>query len=736
MRVNLPITQNEQVLREGSLIVSTTDLKGRITSINTEFVQVSGFTEQELIGKAHNIVRHPDMPEEAYVDLWRTLQAGRPWTGMVKNRCKNGDYYWVLANVTPLREGETVSGYMSVRTKPSREQIAAAEGVYRLFREKSAGHLAIREGRVVRRSVLDRLALLGRLGLAEVALLVGALALLPALAGVVALLHPALLAAAAVRRGLAVTLGLAALAAAGLSQWHARRLAGGLRETTAQVLELIQGRFNGTLAGRGEDELAEAQRALQSLRTKMGFQIAESRREAALIRNALENASASVMVADENFNIVYANASAQKLFREAETDFRKDVPALQADRVVGSNIDIFHRNPAHQRRVLTELRGTHVADIRIGTRSMRIATTAISDTNGRRLGTVVEWFDRTQEVRAEEEVNAIVRRALAGELDARVGTEGKSGFFAALGKGLNELLHNFSDVMRAIKTAAGEVGRAAEEITAGNANLSRRTEEQSSSLEETAASMEQMTGTVKQNAENAGQASNLATAAREQAEAGGRVVTEAVRAMDEISAAAERIADITGTIDEIAFQTNLLALNAAVEAARAGEQGRGFAVVASEVRSLAGRSAVAAREIKDLIQDSVSKVRDGSAQVTQSGSALQEIMVSIKKVAAIVAEIAGASREQSTGIEQVNTAVMHMDDMTQQNAALVEEATAASQSMAEQARRLNEMMQRYRVGDEVNGATAAGPVTAGRHGAKVPLAVARGSGLTAKSVRA
>jgi len=211
--------------------------------------------------------------------------------------------------------------------------------------------------------------------------------------------------------------------------------------------------------------------------------------------------------------------------------------------------------------------------------------------------------------------------------------------------------------------------------------------------------MEEMTTTVKQNADNAGQANQLAMAARDQAEKGGSVVSQAVKAMADINDASKKIADIIGVIDDIAFQTNLLALNAAVEAARAGEQGRGFAVVASEVRSLAGRSATAAKEIKELIQDSVKKVEDGSVLVTQSGQTLEKIVASVKKVSDIVAEIAAASREQSSGIEQVNRAVMQMDELTQQNAALVEQATAASQAMAEQVRGLNEMLARYRIAE-------------------------------------
>jgi methyl-accepting chemotaxis protein len=299
--------------------------------------------------------------------------------------------------------------------------------------------------------------------------------------------------------------------------------------------------------------------------------------------------------------------------------------------------------------------------------------------------------------KAVAQTQEVTKAAAEGDLTVRLSTGDKDGDLRKMAESINGLLAGMSGIVTSVKNASIEVHRGAEEISSGNANLSQRTEEQSSSLEETASSMEEMTSTVKQNADNAGQANQLAVAARDQAEKGGAVVGKAVRAMTEINESSKKIADIISVIDEIAFQTNLLALNAAVEAARAGEQGRGFAVVASEVRSLAGRSATAAKEIKDLIQDSVQKVEDGSVLVTQSGQTLEQIVASVKKVSDIVAEIAAASREQSSGIEQVNRAVMQMDEMTQQNAALVEQATAASQSMADQARELNAMMNRYQV---------------------------------------
>ena len=465
------------------------------------------------------------------------------------------------------------------------------------------------------------------------------------------------------------------------------------------------------------------------------------------VRTALDNVSSGVMMADADHRIIYMNKTVQTLFRNAEADIRRDLPDFAADALLGSDIGRFHRRPEHQERLLDQLTQTHTLETGLGGRTLKIVANPVIDTDGNRLGTAVEWTDRTAEVAVEREIDALVEAARAGDLDRRIALDGKHGFFRQLGAGFNALLDELSgvfgqiaevmshlaegdlerDIRRAytgtfgqvrddinrtlarlrqivgeLRGAADQVETGAVEISAGNTNLSARTEQQASSLQETASSMEELTATVRNNADNAQQANQVAASARQAAERGGAVVANAIQAMDQINTASGKIAEIIGVIDEIAFQTNLLALNASVEAARAGEQGRGFAVVATEVRNLAGRSATAAKEIKELIQDSVTKVRAGAELVNESGDTLHEIVGGVKKVGDIIAEIAAASAEQAAGIDQVNQAITAMDEVTQQNAALAEQTSAASGAMSESARQMRELMGFFR------GAQAAG----------------------------
>ncbi|MEM7207164.1 MAG: methyl-accepting chemotaxis protein [Pseudomonadota bacterium] len=484
-----------------------------------------------------------------------------------------------------------------------------------------------------------------------------------------------------------------------------------------------------------------------AMRDKLRVSIDRDRkvaRETARLKQALDSVMGNVMVTDANHSIIYANDALIRTFANAQDDLRTVIPNFDVSAIVGTRFDDFHVQAQHF-DILKSLTVTHEATLEIAGHTLKFAASPVKSENGERLGSVIEWWDRTSEVETENEIEYLITAAQSGDLSRRMDLAGKEGFFRSLSQGMNQLVGvvdtAFSDIGRVmgamaqgdlqqeikadykgqfgeakdhvnstisqlretvlnIRESVDEITTGADEISTGNNNLSNRTERQAASLEETASSMEELTSTVRHNADNAQQANQLATSARDTAEKGGEVVGRAVTAMNEINTASNKIAEIIGVIDEIAFQTNLLALNASVEAARAGEQGRGFAVVATEVRNLAQRSATSAREIKELIQDSVEKVDAGAALVNESGKTLEEIVNSVKKVGDIVAEIAAASQEQASGIDQVNQTVTSMDELTQQNAALAEETSAASVSMNQQARDMSAQVAFFKVGQQ------------------------------------
>ena len=552
--------------------------------------------------------------------------------------------------------------------------------------------------------------------------------------------------------GLVVAIGLALIAAVGAFIYRGVYGAiGGEPALVASIAERIASGDLGTALPETKGQPVGIMAAMQTMHQNLRIRLEADRRtadEMLRIKIALDNVSTGVMIADAGRKIIYANHAVKQMLKAAESDIRNDLPSFSAQALEGTNMDVFHNNPQHQGAMLAKL-GTTTANFILGGHHMRVTTSPVINEQGEQLGAVTEWLDRTTEVHIEDEVANIVSAASMGDLSQRLDMAGKSGFFGSLSEGLNQLLDNTDQSLRATSAVLSRVAQgdltqtiddnfggvfgqlrddtnatierlrevigqiqestelintAAKEIASGNSDLSARTEMQASSLEETSSSMEQLNSTVKQNAENAQEANGLAKTANDVATRGGDMVKQVVHTMTGIEESSKKIADIIGVIDSIAFQTNILALNAAVEAARAGEQGRGFAVVATEVRNLAQRSATAAKEIKELIAESSGKVEAGTKLVDQAGRTMDDVVTSFKQVTVLVTEISNASREQSTGIEQVTGAVSQMDEVTQQNAALVEEAAAAAESLEEQAKSLAQAVAMFKLSDDTHAA--------------------------------
>ena len=520
MRVNLPVTDQEYDFPAQNMLVSTTDTTGVITHCNQAFMDASGYSYEELVGQPHNLIRHPDMPPQAYKDLWATVGRGLPWSGIVKNRRKNGDFYWVRANVTPIMENGKPTSYMSVRTKPSRAEIALATGLYAQLRADFAAQretLRLRRGGVIYpglRGVLQRLRQLGAtptLGLMLVGM--SAVATLPRWLGWQGPL--------AWGAELVLVLG----GGAAVLTWFQSRVVGGIRHAS---------------------------------------------------------------------------------------NFARDIAACNL--------------------------------------------------NGP--------FDTSQ---------------FANSLQP-------------MARSLQQIQVNLHAVVGDVRTEISGFMKAADRIAQGGHDLYSHTEAQARSLEQTATVMETLSAAVHQTAQTAEQVSGDSMQSAGVAREGGQAVEQVGKAMQAIEQSSRQVGDIIAVIEGIAFQTNLLALNAAVEAARAGEQGRGFAVVAGEVRALAQRSAQAAKEIRTLIGASARQVKDGTEQMAQAGHTIAEVVASVSRVSELVRQISNATTEQSVGIDQANTAMMELETVTQQNAALVEQTADAADALKSSSTALSRSLEVFRLG--------------------------------------
>ncbi|PSC06123.1 methyl-accepting chemotaxis protein [Alsobacter soli] len=549
---------------------------------------------------------------------------------------------------------------------------------------------------------------------------------------------------------------LISLALGGIFAWLRRSVINGvvgLRDS----LQLPDGQeiLDGVEVRNGGNELGDLARAIKKFRAD-GI-------EAERVRAALDTAPLNVLAADNDGTIVYANASVLKLMRDHLDEFRFIAPGFDPDRVVGSSIDVFHRDSRNVRNVVARLQGVHRARIPAANRTFDIVVSPVVSRSGERIGAMLIWEDMTAVLAADRELSDLANAAAEGDFSKRIAIEDKQGFAKDMSSGLNALssrvetavsefaavlgavadgdltasvdqhyrggLGQLSDsINRTIGRLSGmvgdiqrmslEVADASREISSGADDLSRRTEAQAHSLEQTASTVEELAASVKASADASIHAANIAQQARSVAQEGGEIVSQAVDAMERIDQTSRKISEITTVIDDIAFQTNLLALNAAVEAARAGEAGKGFAVVASEVRTLAQRSSEAAKDITNLIAASSAEVTSGVKLVRAAGDTLGRIVDASNTVAASVAEISSASREQATGIQEITKAVAQLDEMTQQNAALAEESAASSGHLSEQMQRLRALAEAFRTKE--GGAAARETAALARPTARLP----------------
>ncbi|NVN84907.1 MAG: PAS domain S-box protein [Rhodopseudomonas sp.] len=658
-------------IMDATSIVSYADLKGDILSVNNKFVEVSKYARDELIGKPHNTTRHPDMPKEVFKELWSTIGRGRTFRGIIKNRAKDGTPYYVDAVVAPIMgDNGKPKGYLGVRYDITETEIERhnMRGLFTAINENYAYIEFNPSGHVISANPI----FLGLMGyqLDEIVGKHHRTFVDPAQSGT----HQYAQFWTDLNAGKAFSEIFKRITKAGSEVWI-QAVYSPVKDEVGRVVKIVK---------IATDITAQRLKAAD-----FEGQIAAIDKAQAVIEFGMDG---KILTVNDNFCQTLGYVAAE-LKGQHHSLF----------------VDPAYRSSAEYRMFWDKLgRGEYDAGQykRIGKGGTEVWIQAsynpIMDLNGKPFKVVKYATDITAQVKASEVLRAavqqtqdVVNAAKENDLRHRIPLEGKTGEIAQLCEGVNGLLDTMSTMIGEISDTSHTLTTAAREIATGNTDLSQRTEEQAASLEETAASMEELTNTVRQNAENAQQANKLASSASDVAVKGGSVVAEVVQTMDGITQASRKIADIIGVIDEIAFQTNILALNAAVEAARAGDQGRGFAVVAAEVRNLAQRSANAAKEIKGLISDSVSKVESGSRLVDTAGKTMEEIVQSVKRVTDIMAEISAASQEQRGGIEQVNNAVTQMDKVTQQNAALVEEAAAAAKSMEDQTNSMSEMVSQF-----------------------------------------
>ncbi len=669
MRNNQPVTQREYVLDEEAVLISRSDLKGNVTYANAAFVEVSGYSRDELLGAPHNLIRHPDMPEAAYADFWKTIQSGGTWQGTVKNRRKNGDHYWVNATVAPLRDGDRIVGYTSLRRKASDKQISLAEGVYAEIREKGKSRrYGLHQGALQRR------------GLGGIAARFQFTSLKAKLTGMVVV--------ALILLGLSGGLGLYGLNASGERLETLNRA--GL-EAVAD-LQLIERHI-----GLAVEQLEPAVRNPRRVDMEaVSASLTSSTQTAQELWETYRQTSSAPVESVEAFDAAFntwrggANSAIEAVgqangFAAFEALNSVVLPATTEIRELNSQLVDYERAGA---AVLMD-------DARHDRQQMFIAQLVLL-LIGLCVLVALSVFILKSVFRSLAGARYMAFQIASGNLAARERRQSNDELGELL-YSLDTMRFSLSSIVGDVENRVSVVTPAIQQIAAENEELASRTEQQASSLQQTASSMEEMTSTVQQNNDNARQATELAQQNATSTRDTRQQMEQLVERMQRIAKSAEKMTEMIGVIDGIAFQTNILALNASVEAARAGEHGRGFAVVASEVRMLASRSADAAQEIRKMIDSATQEVNGGRSAVEQAEKAIENVVSQVSRVSELMASISTASSEQSSGIGQINSAIAEMDSVTQQNATKVQSIAASADNLALEAFELANVVDAFRL---------------------------------------
>jgi len=723
----------ERHVEEGTTIVSKTDLNGTITYVNDAFVRIGGYSREELIGQPHSIMRHPDVPKAVFKDLWRTIQADKPWVQLVKNRCKDGEYYWVEANISPIRENGAVVGYLSVRRGISNAQKAAGMALYKKI---ESGKVSIKDGFV--QTLSSRLCLVNHVD--PMLILVGMIVMM-SIAGT-----------------------LDALGMLSIEWWiqlvimvmffsYALFVRSQLKKRINSFSNLLKAMaesdFSKQTDTKGSTWVSELAGEIKKMQVQMGASYEDNRAQLNYnlrLTTALDNASTFVMVVNKENKIIFYNQALKQFFNKNASDFLSQYHDFDADALTDRSVLLFNESESTKDLFSNDSMEMVDKEFNLAGLVIRAVKTPVLNEHKECIGAVLEWTDLTQQRKVEKTLDNALNIAAKGHMDITIDTEGLDGFYLYSATNINNLLaslnnaigdmvkilvnlangdmrgriekplggtldamkgatnvslDNLSSIMLQIKDVSNATLQSAKESSDAASDLSERTQMAAATLQEVNASMNIINDMQAENSDSLNTVAQLANNAMALNSNARVAMNDSIEAMQSIADTSGKIEDIIGLIDGIAFQTNLLALNAAVEAARAGEHGRGFAVVAGEVRNLAGKSADAAKDIKTLIQESGHKVREGSEKVQATHAVFNEVDEGVSQISTTLSEVVVSITEQQRNVSQIANAIETLDNNLQSNAALVEEASATALGLNDQADMLNHEVEKFKMNSQV-----------------------------------